>query len=93
MSLNLDLPDDRYEMVELTGAWARERYVKTAPLHEGIQAIYSMRGHSSHQFNPFFALKRPETTEDAGEAIGISLVYSGNFLGQTAVVHLEWQEP
>lgn len=85
MSLNLDLPDDRYEMVELTGAWARERYVKTAPLHEGIQAIYSMRGHSSHQFNPFFALKRPETTEDAGEAIGISLVYSGNFLGQTAV--------
>ena len=85
MSLNLDLPDDRYEMVELTGAWARERYVKTAPLHEGIQAIYSMRGHSSHQFNPFFALKRLETTEDAGEAIGISLVYSGNFLGQTAV--------
>lgn len=85
MSLNLDLPDDRYEMVELTGAWARERYVKTAPLHEGIQAIYSMRGHSSHQFNTFFALKRPETTEDAGEAIGISLVYSGNFLGQTAV--------
>ena len=85
MSLNLDLPDDRYEMVELTGAWARERYVKTAPLHEGIQAIYSMRGHSSHQFNPFFALKRPETTEDAGEAIGISLVYSGNFMGQTAV--------
>lgn len=85
MSLNLDLPDDRYEMLDLTGAWARERYVKTAPLHEGIQAIYSMRGHSSHQFNPFFALKRPETTEDAGEAIGISLVYSGNFLGQTAV--------
>ena len=49
------------------------------------RAIYSMRGHSSHQFNPFFALKRPEATEDTGEVIGISLVYSGNFLGQTVV--------
>lgn len=85
MSLSLDLPDDKYEMVSLTGAWARERYVKEAALHEGIQAIYSMRGHSSHQFNPFFALKRPETTEDCGEVIGFSLVYSGNFLAQTAV--------
>lgn len=85
MSLNLDLPDDQYEMVTLTGAWARERYVKTAPLHEGVQAVYSMRGHSSHQFNPFFALKRPETTENSGEVIGFSLVYSGNFLGQAVV--------
>ena len=80
-------------MVELTGAWARERYVKTAPLHEGIQAIYSMRGHSSHQFNPFFALKRPETTEDAGEAIGISLVTAEISWDRQQWIHLEWQEP
>lgn len=85
MSLNVDLPDDRYEMITLTGAWARERYIKEAPLHEGVQAIYSMRGHSSHQFNPFFALKRPEAKEDSGEVIGISLIYSGNFLGQAVV--------
>lgn len=85
MSMSLDLPDDRYEMITLTGAWARERYVKKARLHEGVQAVYSMRGHSSHQFNPFFALKRPETTEDSGEVIGISLIYSGNFLGQVVV--------
>lgn len=85
MSMNLDLPDAEYDMVMLTGAWARERYIKEQRLHEGIQAIYSMRGHSSHQFNPFFALKRPETTEDTGEVIGLSLVYSGNFLGQVNV--------
>ncbi len=28
-------------------------------LREGAQEVYSMRGHSSHQFNPFLALKRP----------------------------------
>ncbi|MFI3171282.1 MAG: alpha-galactosidase [Eubacteriales bacterium] len=85
MSMNIDLPDSNYEMITLTGMWGRERYVKQNPLHEGIQAIYSMRGHSSHEYNPFFALKRPTTTEDTGEVIGLSLVYSGNFLGQVTV--------
>ena len=36
-------------------------------------------------YNPFLALKRPETTETFGEAIGFSLVYSGNFLAQAEV--------
>ena len=48
MSLKLDLPDDRYDMFELTGAWVRERYFTTAPHHEGMKAIYSMREQSSH---------------------------------------------
>ena len=82
MSLSLDLPDMDYEMVELTGAWARERYVKTRKLEHGIQSVYSMRGCSSAHYNPFIALKRPETTENSGEVIGFSLVYSGNFLAQ-----------
>ena len=45
----------------------------------------SNRGASSHQHNPFVALARPATTEDAGEAIGFSLVYSGNFLAEAEV--------
>lgn len=44
-----------------------------------------MRGSSSSNYNPFLALKRPETTETFGEAIGFSLVYSGNFLAQAEV--------
>ena len=28
-SMSLDLPDYHYEMIELTGAWSRERSVKT----------------------------------------------------------------
>lgn len=85
MSLSLDLPDKNYEMIELTGAWSRERAVKTRKLEHGIQGIYSMRGFSSHQYNPFLALKRPETTENSGEVYGFSLVYSGNFLAQADV--------
>lgn len=85
MSLSIDLPDKDYEMIELTGAWGRERAVKIRKLEDGIQAVYSMRGSSSNNYNPFLALKREETTEHAGEAIGFSLVYSGNFLAQAEV--------
>ncbi len=85
MSLCLDLPDMDYEMVELTGSWARERHVVTRPLAHGVQAVYSLRGCSSHQFNPFLALKRPNADEFSGEVYGFSLVYSGNFLAQADV--------
>ena len=50
-----------------------------------MQAVYSLRGHSSHHFNPFLALKRPDCGEMAGEVYGFSLVYSGNFLAQADV--------
>ena len=82
MSISVDLPDMNYEMLELTGAWGREREARLRKLERGIQAVYSMRGCSSHHYNPFLALKRPETTETTGEAIGFSLIYSGNFLAQ-----------
>ncbi len=85
MSLSLDLPDDQWEEVILPGAWARERNIEVHPLHSGSQSIYSLRGHSSHHYNPFLALKRKETTENSGECFGVSLVYSGNFLGEVDV--------
>lgn len=85
MSLSLDLPDDNWEQMVLAGAWARERNIEVHPLHTGVQSIYSLRGHSSHNYNPFLCLKRRETTEQAGECFGLSLVYSGNFLAETDV--------
>jgi alpha-galactosidase len=85
MSLSLDLPDSEYEMIELCGTACRERHPVKISLHEGIQSIYSNRGHSSHEFNPFLALVRKNTDEENGEAIGLSLIYSGNFLMQAEV--------
>ena len=85
MSLCLDLPDREYDWIQFSGAWARERYPKVRRLEQGIQSVSSLRGHSSHNHNPFVILKRPTTDETQGEALGFSLVYSGNFLAQAEV--------
>ncbi|MYV00715.1 alpha-galactosidase [Ligilactobacillus salivarius] len=85
LSLNLDLPDANYEWLQFSGAWGRERYLHKTPLRPEIQAINSARGASSHMQNPFVILKRPFTTEEQGEALGVSFVYSGNFLAQAEV--------
>ncbi|WP_377520509.1 alpha-galactosidase [Priestia megaterium] len=89
MSGSIDLPTSNYEMVQLSGAWIRERHVKTRMLQPGIQSISSARGTSSSQQNPFLILKNPAATEHSGEAYGFSLVYSGNFLGQVEVDHYD----
>jgi len=85
MSMCLDLPDDEYEWIQFSGAWSRERYVKIRRLQPGIQSVGSRRGASSNIHNPFVILKRPSADEFQGEALGFSLVYSGNFLAQAEV--------
>ncbi len=85
MSLSLDFPDSQYEFVHFSGAWSRERYTKIRTLEQGIQSVESTRGHSSHNHNPFIMLRRQGTDEQAGEALGFSLIYSGNFLAQVEV--------
>lgn len=85
MSACVDLPDKDYEMIDLAGVWARERHVRRHKLDYGIQSIYSMRGCSSYQFNPFLALARENADEFQGQVYGFSLVCSGNFLAQTEV--------
>jgi alpha-galactosidase len=85
MSLVVDLPDAAWDLVQLDGAWARERHVHTRRLEFGRQSISSSRGSSSAVHNPFVALRRASTTEDHGEAIGVALVYSANFLAEVEV--------
>ncbi len=85
MSLSLDLPDREYELLHFSGAWGRERHLKVRRLEQGVQSVESLRGHSSHNHNPFVMLRRPGTDEDQGEVLGFSLVYSGNFLAQAEV--------
>ncbi len=85
MSLCLDLPDDEYEWIQFSGAWGRERHVKTRMLQQGIQSVGSARGASGHFHNPFVMLKRPTADEFQGEVMGFSLIYSGNFLAQAEV--------
>lgn len=85
LSANVDFEDDDFVMIQLSGAWARERNIVKRHLTYGVQSIESRRGASSHQQNPFIALARPDTNEWAGEVYGFSLVYSGNFLAEVEV--------
>ncbi|RCW44175.1 alpha-galactosidase [Paenibacillus prosopidis] len=78
-SLSLDFAHDRFEMLQLSGAWTRERYVHTRKLEPGLQSVESRRGSSSHMQNPFVALLSEGANEDHGDVYGVNLVYSGNF--------------
>lgn len=82
MSASLDLQDNDYDWLHLDGAWGRERHLVRDLLKQGCQSIYSLKGSSSSEHNPFLAIARPDTTEHQGQAMGFSLVYSGNFLAQ-----------
>ncbi|MDO5520108.1 MAG: alpha-galactosidase [bacterium] len=84
-SASVDLPDAGYDMVQLSGAWSRERKVIVRPLSIGTQGINSRHGISSAEQNPFLVLKRPGADELQGEVYGFSLIYSGNHMEQVEV--------
>lgn len=79
LSMSLDFAHDRFDLLQLSGAWARERYVHKRPLVPGLQAIESRRGSSSHVQNPFVALLAKNADEERGDVYGVSFVYSGSF--------------
>lgn len=85
LSASVDLPDADFEMIHLSGAWARERQIVRRKIEQGIQSVYSMRGTSSAEHNPFLALARSNCDEMQGEVYGFSFIYSGNHLEQVEV--------
>lgn len=85
LSAVVDYPDDDFDWIQFSGAWAREREPRQKHLEMGFTAIESMRGHSSSQQNPFVILKRSETTETTGDCFGFHFVYSGNFIASAEV--------
>ncbi len=78
-SVSLDFDHYKYDLLSLSGSWARERHPIRRPLVHGTQSIESRRGASGHSENPFVALLEPGATENSGEVFGFSLIYSGNF--------------
>ena len=57
------------------------------PLTHAITEVASRKGSSGHNHNPFAAVVKHDTTEDSGDAYGISLVYSGSFSISAEVQH------
>lgn len=84
-SANVPMYGDDYQLIHLHGGWARERSVQRMPVGKASIRVQSLRGASSHEQNPFVALVKPETTEFAGEAWAMNLVYSGSFQAGTDV--------
>lgn len=87
LSMSVHHLPGKYDWIHLPGAWGRERELERYPLFTGMQSIESRRGSSSHQQNPFLALLEQDATEHSGQVYGLSLVYSGSFLGQIEVDH------
>lgn len=85
MSLCLDIPRSGFDVISFYGSHCHERkYQRNATVH-GLQSIYSRRGASSHQMNPFMMLVDSKTTEEKGEAYGFNFCHSGNFLNEVEV--------
>lgn len=84
LSMSIDFKHAPAEMIQLSGTALREHYIERRPLQNGEMSIESTRGISSHQQNPFLALIEQDTTENAGDAYGVSLVYSGNFAARVS---------
>jgi alpha-galactosidase len=80
LSAAVDFKDSGFDVINLSGSWARERHLNRQNLVSGSLCVESSRGESSHQQSPFLALMSPNATEDSGTVYGFSLVYSGNFL-------------
>ena len=85
MPLMLDLGRSDLDMISLYGSHCRELNYQRVPLHHGTQSVYSKRGASSHQYNPFVALCSHTATQEKGEVYGFNFVYSGSFLDEIDV--------
>lgn len=84
-SLNVDFGDAEFDLLHLSGAWAKERTMVKRQLCQGTHSIDIRRGASSPHHNPFIALMRKGATEAVGDIYGFNLVYSGNFLANIEV--------
>ncbi len=78
-SLELPICRSDLDMISLWGGHVRECNLQRVPLHHGVQSVFSRRGASSHQYNPFFAICSHDADEERGDAYGFNFIYSGSF--------------
>ncbi len=83
LSASFDCDNTGFELTYLSGDWTRECHIKTQELTGGKFTVESLRGASSHAYNPFIALNENGADETKGEVFGLNLVYSGNFTAGT----------
>ena len=82
LSCCVDQTCGNWDWMTFYGKHEMEGQGSRTQVHHGIQSVGSLRGTSSHQYNPFVVLAAPHTTETQGNCFGVSLLYSGSFLAQ-----------
>jgi alpha-galactosidase len=72
-------PGDGYHLTYLTGRWAAESQINHEPIHEGQKVLESRKGHTSHNFHPWFAIDAGDAGEEHGRVWFGALGWSGNW--------------
>lgn len=78
-SFALSLEDKPWRAAYPAGYGKAETHWHEASVDRGIFTLDSKRGASSGTINPSLAFGLPDTDENSGTAIGVNLVYSGNW--------------
>ena len=82
LSMCLDQISGSYDFLTFYGKHEMERKLSRAHIHHGVQSVGSVRGTSSHHYNPFMILADRAATETRGDCYGFAFLYSGNFLAE-----------
>lgn len=85
LSASVDFDHANFDLIQLPGAWGREREIERHEISRGIHKLDSKRGTTSHTYQPFVALTDPQTTEHSGDVYGMHFVYSGEFSANVEV--------
>jgi len=72
-------PGDGYRLTYLSGRWAAETQINREPIHEGQKVLESRKGHTSHNFNPWFSIDAGNAGEEHGRVWFGALAWSGNW--------------
>jgi len=80
LSATIDFPNGRYDMISFHGKHTMERLMERTNIKHLQSSVYSVRGASSHMQNPFAIIADRSANEEYGNAWGMALVYSGNFV-------------
>lgn len=89
LSACLDMDNEEYSLLTLHGCWARERHMTLRKVSMGKHTVSSLRGETSHQIQPFMALTTNGTAQDIGDVYAMHFIYSGNFVAETGLDHMD----
>lgn len=85
LSAQLDFDTSDFSLIQLDGAWARERNMTKRSIEQGRTIIESTLGASGHIQNPLMILCKDNADENQGQVYAMTIVYSGSFIGSVDV--------